>query len=65
VISLTTFNAQPSDLQPAPLLEMDFAIEGPLVRYRLPHIRFLFIGSRLCSTLPSDPASRDDALALR
>ncbi len=23
-----------------------------------PHIRFLFIGSRLCSALPSDPASR-------
>ena len=29
-----------------------------LVRRRMPHIRFLSIGSRLCSTLPSDPASR-------
>ena len=30
----------------------------PLVRPALPHIRFLFVGSRLCSTLPSDGPSR-------
>src|SRR6201998_1766112 len=27
-----------------------------------PHIRFLFIGPHLCSTLPSDPASRRQPL---
>ena len=29
-----------------------------------PRLRFLFIGSRLCSTLPSDITSRENALAL-
>src|SRR5258705_10696365 len=36
----------------------DFAVSRPLVRPGLPHIRFLFVRSRLCSTLPLDPASR-------
>src|SRR5277367_3357941 len=57
-VSSTAFNAQPPDLQPAPLMDMDFAVLCPLVRRRMPHIRFLSIGSRLCSTLLSDPASR-------
>ena len=57
-IRLTAFNAQPPDLQPAPLTDVDFAVNGQLVRHRMPHIRFLSIGSRLCSTLPSDAASR-------
>jgi hypothetical protein len=57
-IRLTAFDAQPPDLQPAPLMDMDFAVIGQLVRRRMPYIRFLSIGSRLCSTLPSDPASR-------
>ena len=57
-VSSTAFDAQPPDLPPAPLMDMDFAIHCSLVRRRRPHIRFLFIGSRLCSTLPSDPASR-------
>src|ERR1035438_6389258 len=57
-IRLTAFNAQPPNLPPAPLMDVDFAVIGQLVRRRRPHIRFLFIGSRLCSTLPSDPASR-------
>src|SRR4051794_35604251 len=39
-------------------MDMDFAISCSLVRPGLPHIRFLFVRSRLCSTLPSDPASR-------
>ena len=39
-------------------MDVDFAVIGQLVRRRMPHIRFLSIGSRLCSTLPSDPASR-------
>jgi hypothetical protein len=57
-ISLTAFNAQPPNLQPVPLMDMDFAVGCPLVRHRMPHIRFLSIGLRLCSTLPSDPTSR-------
>jgi hypothetical protein len=43
---------------PWPLMELDFAISGPLVQPRMPHIRFLFVRSRLCSTLPSDATSR-------
>ena len=39
-------------------MDMDFAIISPLVRPVLPRIRFLSVRSRLCSTLPSDPASR-------
>ena len=39
-------------------MDMDFGIIGPLVRPELPRIRFLSVRSRLCSTLPSDPASR-------
>jgi hypothetical protein len=57
-VSSTAFNASPPDLQPMPLMDMDFAVACQLVRHRMPHIWFLFIGSRLCSTLPSDPASR-------
>ncbi len=57
-VSSTAFHAQPPDLQPAPLMDMDFAITSPLVRHRMPHIWFLFIGSRLCSALLSDHASQ-------
>src|SRR5271166_5271624 len=57
-IRLTAFNAQPPNLPPALLMDVDLAVIGQLVQRRRPHIRFLFIGSRLCSTLPSDPASR-------
>jgi hypothetical protein len=39
-------------------MAVDFAIIGSLVRSGRPRIRFLSIGPRLCSTLPSDPASR-------
>src|ERR1700691_3655048 len=45
-VSSTAFNAQPPNLQPAPLMDMDFAVLCPLVRRRMPHIRFLSIGSR-------------------
>jgi hypothetical protein len=38
---------------------MDFVVSRPLVRLVLPPIRFLFVGSRVCSTLPSDGPSRD------
>ena len=61
-IRMTAFNAQPPNLPPAPLMDLDFAVIGQLVRRRRPHIRFLSIGSRLCSTLPSDPASRQQLL---
>src|ERR1035437_9283070 len=40
-IRLTAFNAQPPDLQPAPLMDMDFAARRQLVRRRMPYIRFL------------------------
>jgi len=62
-VSSTAFNAQPPDLQPALLMDMDFAVTCPLVQRRMPHIRFLSIGSRLCSTLLSDPASRRNPCA--
>src|SRR6266852_3467962 len=45
-------------------MDMDFATSCPLVRPALPHIRFLFVGSRLCSTLPSDSPSRFRPCAL-
>jgi hypothetical protein len=41
-----------------PLMDMGFAVIRPLARHRMPLIRFLFIGSHVCSTLLSDPASR-------
>jgi hypothetical protein len=39
-------------------MDMDFAVSCPLVRPDLPRIRFLFVGSRVRSTLPSDSSSR-------
>jgi hypothetical protein len=57
-VSSTAFRAQPPDLQPATLMDMGFAIRCLLARRRMPPIRFLSIGSRFCSTLPSDPTSR-------
>ena len=57
-VSSTTFSAQPPNLQPTALMVMDFAAICQLVRSRLPRIRFLYIGSRLCSTLLSDASSR-------
>src|SRR5579884_19782 len=56
-VSLTAFSAQPPDLQPLPLMDMGFAINCPLAQHGMPPIRFLFIGSRLCSALPSDATS--------
>ena len=57
-VSSTAFRAQPPNLQPAPLMDMGFAVTGQLARRRMPRIRFLYIGSHVCSTLPSDLASR-------
>jgi len=39
-------------------MDMGFAIISPLARHRMPQIRFLYIGSYVCSTLLSDLASR-------
>src|SRR5208282_4204572 len=57
-VSSTAFRTQPADLQPVPLMDMGFAVIRPLARHRMPLIRFLYIGSYVCSTLLSDPASR-------
>jgi hypothetical protein len=37
----TAFDTQPPDLQPVPLMDMDFAINCSLVRHCMPRIRFL------------------------
>src|SRR4029079_3761749 len=52
------FLAHPPDLQPWPLMDMDFATSCPLVRPYLSRIRLLFVGARSRSTLPSDGPSR-------
>src|SRR2546429_4418652 len=39
-------------------MDMDFVVTCQLVQHSMPQIRFLYIGSRVCSTLLSDPASR-------
>jgi hypothetical protein len=57
-VSSTAFRTQPPDIQPVPLMDMDFVVIGQLVRHRMPHIRFLYIGWCVCSTLLSDPASQ-------
>jgi len=57
-VSSSAFDAQPPDLQPVPLMDTDFAVNCPLVRHRMPQIRFLYIGSRFCYALLSDLTSR-------
>src|SRR5919109_628760 len=57
-VNSTPFDAQPPDLPPVTLMDLGFAIIGSLALHRRPRIRFLFIGSRLCSALLSGPASR-------
>src|SRR5438045_5667784 len=57
-VSSIAFHAQPPDLPPVPLMELGFAVICPLARHRRPQIQFLSIGSRVCSTLLSDIASR-------
>ena len=52
------------DLHTWPLMDMDFATSCSLVRPSLPHIRFLFVRSRFCSTIPSDTTSRRCPCAL-
>ena len=57
-VSSTAFRTQPPNLQPAPLIDMGFAVIGQIAQRRMPQIRFLYIGWKVCSTLLSDPASR-------
>src|ERR1700729_4097557 len=57
-VSSITFHAQPLDLPPVPLMDVGFAIRCSLARQRRPPIQFLSIGSRVCSALLSDLASR-------
>src|SRR5205807_6520259 len=57
-VSSIAFPAPLPDLQPWPLMDMDFVISRPLVRPGMPDIRFLFVRSRFCSALPSDATSR-------
>src|SRR6266511_2546295 len=57
-VSPTAFRAQPPDLRSALLMDTDFEIICSLVLRSRLTIRFLFIGSRVCSALLSDPASR-------
>jgi len=40
-----------------PLMDMGFVVISQLARHRMPLIRFLYIGSYVCSTLLSDPPS--------
>jgi hypothetical protein len=56
-VSSTAFPARPPNLPPRPLMTMDFAISCSSGRVGLV-IRFLSIGPQVCSTLPSDFASR-------
>ena len=58
-VSSPAFSAQPLDLQPEPLMDMDLSVLRPLARLGMPCIQFLFVGSRLCSTLLSDTPSRN------
>ena len=57
-VSSIAFPAPLPDLQPWPLMDWDFAVSRPLVRPRMPDIRFLFVRPRFCAALPSDATSR-------
>src|SRR5258705_13293061 len=55
---MTAFDAQPLDLHSGPLMIRASLPLASSPEHCLPHIQFLFIGSRLCSTLLSDLTSR-------
>ena len=44
-------------------MDMGFLVGCPFAPLGMPHIRFLFVGSRFCSTLPSDLLSRGSPCA--
>ena len=54
-ISSTAFRAQPPNLRSASLIDMGFAIIGPLARHSRLRSGFCTLA---CSKLPSDPTSR-------
>ena len=53
-VSSTAFRTQPPNLQPVSLMDMGFTVSGQLARHRMPQIRFLYIGSYVCSTILSN-----------
>src|SRR5262245_18422217 len=57
-VSSIAFPAHLPDVHTRPLMDVDFAVTCPLVRPRMPRIRFLSVRSRFWSTLLSDAASR-------
>ncbi len=57
-VSSIALHAQPLDLWIYTSIDVGFAIIGPFARQRRPPIQFLFIGSRVSSTLLSGLASR-------
>ena len=57
-VSSTAFAAHPPNLLPRPLMIWTSRFPARSSALTSLVIRFLSIGSRLCSTLPSDPASR-------
>jgi hypothetical protein len=58
-VGVSTFPASPPDLRASPHDHQSFAILSSLaLGLTTPHIRFLFVGSRVRSTLPSDGPSR-------
>jgi hypothetical protein len=63
-VSSTAFTTHPSDLQPWPLMDMDFAISCPLVRPRMPLSGFCSSGRGFAPRFLQTPP-RGDALALR
>jgi hypothetical protein len=63
-ISLAACNAQPPASQPAPLMDVDFAVDCQLVRRRRPEIRFC-PSARVFAPRFLQTSTRDDALALR
>src|ERR1700751_4992096 len=65
-VSSTAFDAQPPDLPPVRLMDMGFAIIGPLARHRRPPIRFLFIRVFAPRFFPAPPRGECDfTVALR
>ena len=57
-VSSAAFTTHRPNLPPRLLMVMAFAISRLLRQPGRPYIGFLFVRSWICSTLPSDPASR-------
>src|ERR1700677_3193612 len=57
-VSSIAFHAQSPDLPPVPWQYLGCPVSCSPARHRRPQIQFFSIGSRVCSALLSDPASR-------